>query len=135
VARESDELLARVADTLDGIDRRHRDDDGIDRRRAEFERALSRTHDPRRLDLGMMCRAVPGLAAQIVENSKPVPGEFWQLDGDEAIIACPCKLDACVAAQELQTCECGRMFAFDGDQVRAIPASFFAEQPAEQPRS
>lgn len=122
----------RTAATLDRIDSRHRDDDDIDRRRAAFEKALSHTHDPRRLDLGLMCRAVPGLAKTIIDNSKPVPPEFWTLDDGVAVIACPCDETPEVAEQELQTCECGRRFAFDGDQVRAVPADFFAEQPSSE---
>lgn len=138
------DLLARLADSaertagvLDRIDKRQRDDGHAEWRRRDLERALSRSHEPRRLDVAMMARAVPEVAGQFFQEcAKQVPPEFWQLDGDEAIIACPCEHDPHVGLQQLATCECGRMFVFDGDQVRVLPAAFFAveDEPAA-PRS
>lgn len=138
------DLLAQLADTaertagvLDRIDKRQRDQDNDERARRDFERAHSRIHEPRRLNFAVMARAAPGLAQQFMqEPAKQVPSEFWQLDGDAAIIACPCEADPNVPVQQPVTCECGRMFVFDGDQVRVLPATFFAaEDEPPRPRS
>lgn len=118
------ETFMRAALALDRIDERERRAESIERREAAFERSLrSARHEPRRLDFAMMARAVPGLARQFVEPpAKQVPPEFWHLDNDEtAVVACPCGTEPHVAIQTLETCECGRVFVFDGDQVRAIP--------------
>lgn len=128
MASESDELLARTAETLDRIDSRQRDEDDLARREGRLERSLRDVHEPRRLNFAMMARHAPRIAQLFMEDpGKQVPPEFWQPDGDEAIVACPCEQEPKVPVQQLVTCECGRMFVFDGDQVRVLPASFFAE--------
>lgn len=113
----------RAAAILDRIEERHRREDDIERREERFERSMRAVQrDPRRLDFAMMARAVPGLAQQFTElPAKPVPPEFWQLEVDEAVIACPCGVEPHVRIQTISTCECGRMFVFDGDEVRARP--------------
>lgn len=131
----SEELAARTAEALDRIDLRQRDEKDLalrEGRLVRLERSLRDVHEPRRLNFAMMARRAPRIAQLFMEDpAKQVPPEFWQRDGDEAIVACPCEEEPRVPLQAPVTCECGRMFVFDGDQVRVLPAAFF-EEP-EQP--
>lgn len=108
---------------LDRIDARQRREDAIELREVSFERSWRAVQrEPRRLGLTVMARAVPGLARQFVEPpAKRVPGEFWQLDADEAIVACPCGVEPRIRIDGVVECDCARLFAFDGDQVHARP--------------
>ena len=116
-----DPLLERVAETLDRIDRRQRRDDRLERREASFERSMRTVgREPRRVGFAMLARAVPGLAAQFeIPPAKLVPPEFWQLDGEQAVIACPCGAEPRIRPDGLTGCGCGRLFAFDGRQIRS----------------
>lgn len=122
------ELLARIAEfqarsteILDRIEVRHSRADDLERREASFERSMRTVQrEPRRLGFTIMARAVPGLARQFAEPpAKRVPGEFWQLDGDEAVVACPCGVEPRIRIDGVLACTCGRLFVFDGDDVAA----------------
>lgn len=124
------ELLAQIAESqeraaelLDRVDARERRSANIEVREESFERSMRTVQrEPRRVGFTIMARAVPGLGQQFaVPPAKRVPGEFWQLEVDEAVVACPCGVEPRVRLDGVVACECGRLFVFDGDEVRARP--------------
>jgi hypothetical protein len=124
----------RVAEALEELAALYRRDQSIaDRERrqasreAEEERQRRRvgSHgEPRRLSFLTMARAVPALAEMF---SRKIPPEAWALDGETAVVSCPCE-----ALPESERgipvpCpgECGRHFLYDGEAVRvAYPEQF-----------
>lgn len=65
-----------------------------------------------------------------------VPGEWFALDGDVAVIACPCKVDPPPAARfnVVTRCAgegCGRWFFFNGSRVLVAkePDDYVPEDP------
>lgn len=59
-------------------------------------------------------------------GAKSIPGEFWQVDDEEAIVACPCGEEPHVALGGLRFCageDCHRVFFFMGREVRSVTLS------------
>lgn len=96
---------------------------------------------PRRLHFGSFCKAVPGLASNF---SRKIPPEFWSLDGESAVVACPCGEEPVIELGVATFCGgsdwidedrdrdderdgCGRAYLYDGQAVRV------AFSPAKPP--
>lgn len=59
-------------------------------------------------------------------GAKSIPGEFWQVDEEEAVIACPCGEEPHVALGNYHFCtgeDCNRIFFFMGRDVRSVTLS------------
>lgn len=108
----------------------------------EFEERLRRRigsrGEPRRLDFGMMARALPALAEMY---ARKIPGEAWALDGDTASVSCPCgELPESTKGIPVPCPgDCGRSFLYDGEAVRVaypdkfVPARHLAAVPDQDP--
>jgi hypothetical protein len=109
------------------INREMRDEE---RRREELGRGY--VSEPKRLSFLSFAKVVPGLASVF---SRKIPPEFWSLDTNTAIIACPCGETAlgelgvatfCGASDWINEDRerdderdgCGRAYLFDGQAVR-----------------
>ncbi len=84
--------------------------------------------EPRRA--GGLIELMRGMPWLMGAFDKEVPSEFFQVDGDSAVVACPCKTeDPPVVPFNVATrCDgdgCGRWFFFDSNRVRV------AREPAE----
>lgn len=79
---------------------------------------------PHRLSYLTFARAVPGLLGQFEDI---VPGEYWQEDSGEALVACPCGETPAIPFNAICGCQCERIFAFTGRDVRV------ANSPKGQP--
>lgn len=88
---------------------------------------------PKRLGAVEGFRAVPWLLHYF---DKEVPGSFWMLDGDEAVISCPCGHTPYVPFNVLVECDgpdCGRCFFFDGNRVRVARNAEGSDASAPEP--
>ena len=59
-------------------------------------------------------------------GAKSIPGEFWQVDEEEAVVACPCGEEPRVALGGTHFCtgeDCNRVFFFMGREVRSVTLS------------
>jgi hypothetical protein len=131
----------RQATALEGLvelwqrDRRERARAEIERREEERRRkALEQGYvsEPKRLSFLACANAAPGLASIF---SRKIPPEFWSLDTNTAIIACPCGETAMGELGVATFCGssdwidedrerdderdgCGRAYLYDGQAVR-----------------
>lgn len=108
-AERTNRLLQHVASRLDEAAR--------DRER-DRERARGATpFDAKQLHplLSNPIAAVPGLAG---EFKLEIPGEFWNEDGDAAVVACPCGHEPVCELAIPTECDCDRFFLWTGDSVR-----------------
>lgn len=79
--------LNRQTRVLERVDRRLTREDEA----AALDRAMRPLpREPRRLTSAFLLSTVPHYLAPF---QREVPGEFWNIDGDHAIVACPCKVD------------------------------------------
>lgn len=94
---------------------------------------------PRKLDLTIIARAVPGLFSEWNGLDFAVPEEFVSHDADEegrplAVVACPCGESPVVPLAGLRACNCRRVFANVGhDQVRVYKPPMTDEEYADDP--
>jgi hypothetical protein len=89
-----------------------------------------------RKDLKRILTGVPGadIVAQWGVRIREVPGDYWSLDDQTAVIACPCgETPAALALSALTECACGRFFFFDGSNVWALGAPADAAAQEEPP--
>lgn len=82
--------------------------------------ALGRKQPKRAGGVIELLRGMPWLMGRF---SREVPPEFYVMDGDSVVVACPCKTEQppSVPFNVATRCEgegCGRWFFFDGDRVR-----------------
>jgi hypothetical protein len=109
------------------INREIRDEE---HRRAELGRGY--VSEPKRLSFLTFAKVVPGLASVF---SRKIPPEFWSLDGNAAVIACPCGEEPVAILGVATFCGgtdwidedrerdderdgCGRAYLYDGQVVR-----------------
>lgn len=125
------EAVNRLGDLVaEDIDMRKRE--ALSRQARESQTAVEtfwkhRQDDrPHQFSYLTMARAVPGLLA---EFSGTVPGEFWNEDSGEALVACPCGETPAVPFNAIRGCGCERIFAFTGRDVRV------ANSPKGQPEA
>jgi hypothetical protein len=83
---------------------------------------------PRRFSALTWVRAVPAVfdRFQIRNGASVVPPDFWNLDDNAAVIACPCGEQPVVPFARFHICsgeDCGRVFLFFGDEIRATRLS------------
>jgi hypothetical protein len=62
---------------------------------------------------------------------REVPGEFWALDDDNAMVSCPCGETPCVPFESVAMCECERGYLYDGQAVKVAFSP--KDQPKEEP--
>lgn len=66
----------------------------------------------------------PSVNRFLLKNgAKSIPGEFWQVDDEHAIVACPCGEEPHVALGGTHFCtgeDCHRVFFFMGREVRSV---------------
>lgn len=86
-------------------------------RRAPPEIPRLRNGPPRRLGLRGLLGS-PAVRSGVAENFQTeIPHEFWQPDGDDALVSCPCGETPVVGRELLAECDCGRWFLFTGAAV------------------
>lgn len=114
------QAVNRLGDLIsEDIDIRRRE--ALSREARESQTAVEtfwkhRTDDrPHQFSFLTFARAVPGLLG---EFSGTVPGEFWNEDSGEAVIACPCGETPSVPFNSIRACECERIFTYTGRNVR-----------------
>lgn len=138
-ADEIAEHLARSLDrqsrVLERLDRRgKREDDARDL--ADALKPPRRF--PRRLTSAFLLGTVPHYLAPF---QREVPGNFWNVDGDHVVVACPCKVDPPPEipfghARECHGEDCGRWYLATPNSVLAANAETIAatlEPAAETP--
>lgn len=124
--------LDRLGDLIDeDIEMRRRE---ARRRAAEESQTAVDGYVRRRLDdrphqysYLTFARAVPGLLEQFTTT---VPGDFWNEDSGEAIIACPCGGTPAVPFNSVRGCDCERVFAYTGREVRVANSPKETTEPA-----
>lgn len=122
-----DRLTYAIEDRSLILREHHAEEQRRERERREAARIGHRS-EPRRLDFGLMMRAVPGLAQQF---SRQIPGEFWTLVGSELVeVACPCGVTPAARLGIPVTCECSRVYLYTGEQVRVAAWSVGGHQAA-----
>jgi hypothetical protein len=82
---------------------------------------------PHQFSFLSFARALPGFLDQFVTE---IPGEFWNEDDGQAVVACPCGGTPIVPFNAIRACECERFFAFTGRTVRVANSPKGREETA-----
>jgi hypothetical protein len=88
-----------------------------------------------RKDPRILMSGLPGVAmmASWGVRVRKVPAAFWSLDGNAAVVSCPCGgSPQPVALEPVVDCECGRFFFFDGQDVWAFATPSTESDPEEE---
>lgn len=94
---------------------------------------------PDRLDRRDLRPVLGGLSASTLMASwgvrlREVPGDYWNLDDQTAVIACPCgESPMALALAPLTECSCGRFFFFDASNVWVLGSPTPPEPENETP--
>jgi hypothetical protein len=97
--------------------------------RIDLKDRLDRKSQPERVMLGLRSmNLIGGWGVGI----RLVPPDFWTLDGQNAIVACPCgETPAPLALGPMIECGCGRFFFFEGSDVWSFGSPGHAEKVIE----
>lgn len=137
-ADELTEALARALNrqtrVLEHVDHRLSREDAAE----ALDRAMRPVpREPRRLTSAFLLSTVPHYLAPF---QREVPGQFWTLEGDHAVVACPCKVDPppMVPLGGTRECpgeSCGRWYLATRKTVLAANAETMAAtlDPADEP--
>lgn len=123
--------IDRLSDLI-GEDIEMRRREAVERSRSEQQTAVERyarrhaDDRPHQFSFLTFARAVPGLLAQFTAT---VPGEFWTVDSETAVVACPCGETPNVPFNSIRDCGCERIFAFTGREVRVANSPKGSSEP------
>lgn len=128
--------LNRQTKVLERVDRRMtRDDEAV-----ELARAFRQPpKEPRRMTSAFLLSTVPHYLAPF---QREVPGQFWWVEGEQVVVACPCKVDPSPSipfghARECPGEDCGRWYLVTPNVVLCANAETIAAtlDPPDEPAS
>jgi hypothetical protein len=108
-------ILERMADEMAGAREMAERDLKNERQESalELRRLLARDPRPVKMSGAKLVCAIPGLA----QRFKPIPDEFWIVDGDETEVSCPCGESPRMAMGGMIVCKCERAFVRTRNRV------------------